>query len=78
MNCEIFVLLEELGFVSEALNRVCSGQLIRSRECTMFRELMGTSPIIWGLFSGAPLISPPRPAISLLGQSTEERQGYCW
>ena len=31
MNCEIFVLLEELGFVSEALNCVCSGQLIHSR-----------------------------------------------
>lgn len=31
MNCEIFVLLEELGFVSEAFNCVCSGQLVRSR-----------------------------------------------
>lgn len=39
MNCEVFVLLEELGFVSEARNCVCSGQLVGRRvECAWCLE----------------------------------------
>lgn len=47
MNCEIFVLLEELEFISEALNCVCSGQQHGAHAA--FSELPGTSPIILGV-----------------------------
>lgn len=54
MNCEIFVLLEELEFISEALNCVCSGQ---EREAhTVFSEVTGTTPIILGVCLHGPFL----------------------
>lgn len=54
MNCEIFVLLEELGFVAEALNRVCSEELICSRvESAQYLEsLWEPLPSLGACFQG--------------------------
>lgn len=58
MNCEIFVLLEVLVFVSEALHCTCSGQLIWSRvECAQRLESSREHPSSFGTCFQGPLSS---------------------
>lgn len=78
MNCEIFVLLEELGFVSEAFNCICSGQLVRSRveSAQHLENSQELHPSLGACFQ-RPLSFSSKTSNPFVGAKHWEKRDYC-